>query len=113
MPASKPADPFVGVWDLISFERRTASGEEQFETFEENALAKARHFFERSGGMPTFADDSGMCVDALAGEPGVYSKRWSGRLDLEDPSPPPPPQAARKSAAANAIAASANSRFML
>jgi XTP/dITP diphosphohydrolase len=56
---------------------------EQFETFEENALAKARYFFERSGGMPTFADDSGMCVDALAGEPGVYSKRWSGRLDLE------------------------------
>jgi XTP/dITP diphosphohydrolase len=56
---------------------------EQFETFEENALAKARYFFERSGGMPTFADDSGMCVDALSGEPGVYSKRWSGRLDLE------------------------------
>jgi XTP/dITP diphosphohydrolase len=56
---------------------------EEFETFEENALAKARYFFELSGGMPTFGDDSGMCVDALNGEPGVYSKRWSGREDLE------------------------------
>ena len=56
---------------------------EQFETFEENALAKARYFFQLSGGMPTFGDDSGMCVDALGGEPGVYSKRWSGRGDLE------------------------------
>jgi XTP/dITP diphosphohydrolase len=51
---------------------------EQFETFEENALAKARYFFEVSGRMPTFGDDSGMCVDILNGEPGVYSKRWSG-----------------------------------
>jgi XTP/dITP diphosphohydrolase len=56
---------------------------EKFETFEENALAKARYFFEQSGGMPTFADDSGMCVDALGGEPGVFSKRWSGQHDLE------------------------------
>ena len=55
---------------------------EQFETFEENALAKVRYFFDRSGGMPTFADDSGMCVDALGGKPGVHSKRWSGP-DLE------------------------------
>jgi XTP/dITP diphosphohydrolase len=56
---------------------------EEFDTFEENALAKARYFFELSGGMPTFGDDSGMCVDVLNGEPGVYSKRWSGREDLE------------------------------
>jgi XTP/dITP diphosphohydrolase len=55
---------------------------ESFETFEENALAKARYFYEASGGFPTFGDDSGMCVDALDGEPGVYSKRWSGREDL-------------------------------
>lgn len=55
---------------------------ESFETFEENALAKARYFYEASGGIPTFGDDSGMCVDALGGEPGVYSKRWSGREDL-------------------------------
>ncbi len=56
---------------------------EEFDAFEENALAKARYFFEVSDGMPTFGDDSGMCVDALNGEPGVYSKRWSGREDLE------------------------------
>ena len=55
---------------------------ESFETFEENALAKARYFYEASAGIPTFGDDSGMCVDALDGEPGVYSKRWSGREDL-------------------------------
>ena len=51
---------------------------ERYDTFEGNALAKARYFFELSGGLPTFGDDSGMCVDALGGEPGVYSKRWSG-----------------------------------
>jgi len=56
---------------------------EQFETFEENAIAKARYFFQLSGGIPTFGDDSGMCVDALGGEPGVFSKRWSGREDLD------------------------------
>ena len=56
---------------------------ERFETFEENALAKARYFFGISGGMPTFGDDSGMCVDVLGGEPGIYSKRWSGSEHLE------------------------------
>ena len=55
---------------------------EAYDTFEGNALAKARYFYELSGGLPTFGDDSGMCVDALGGEPGVYSKRWSGREDL-------------------------------
>jgi len=56
---------------------------ERFDTFEDNALAKARYFFELSGGMPTFGDDSGMCVDALGGEPGVYSKRWSENEELD------------------------------
>jgi XTP/dITP diphosphohydrolase len=56
---------------------------ERFDTFEENALAKARYFFDISGGMPTFGDDSGMCVDVLGGEPGIYSKRWSGSEHLE------------------------------
>jgi XTP/dITP diphosphohydrolase len=64
-------------------ESERENGLEEFETFEENALAKARYFFEVSGGLPTFGDDSGMCVDALGGEPGVYSKRWSGREDLD------------------------------
>lgn len=54
---------------------------EAFATFEENALAKARHFHERTG-LATFADDSGLEVHALGGKPGVFSKRWSGRGDL-------------------------------
>lgn len=54
---------------------------ESFATFEENALAKAKYFFERTG-RPTFADDSGLEVSALGGAPGVLSKRWSGRTDL-------------------------------
>lgn len=55
---------------------------ECFDTFEANALAKARYFHARSGGCPTLADDSGLCVVALGGAPGVFSKRFSGRNDL-------------------------------
>lgn len=54
---------------------------EVFDTFEENALAKAR-YFHRLCGLPVLADDSGLCVDALDGAPGVFSKRYSGRTDL-------------------------------
>jgi XTP/dITP diphosphohydrolase len=54
---------------------------EAFETFEANALAKARYFHALTG-RPTIADDSGLEVEALAGQPGVRSKRWSGRTDL-------------------------------
>lgn len=54
---------------------------ESYPTFLENSLAKARHFYKLSG-MPTLADDSGLVVDALAGAPGVLSKRYSGRSDL-------------------------------
>jgi XTP/dITP diphosphohydrolase len=51
------------------------------ETFEENALAKGRYFAALSG-LPVVADDSGLEVIALGGQPGVRSKRWSGRSDL-------------------------------
>jgi XTP/dITP diphosphohydrolase len=54
---------------------------EHYESFEENALAKARYFARLNGG-PVVADDSGIEVAALRGEPGVRSKRWSGRPDL-------------------------------
>jgi len=54
---------------------------ESWETFEENALAKAQYFYRRTG-LPTFADDSGLAVDVLGGRPGVRSKRYSGRADL-------------------------------
>ena len=56
---------------------------EGYGAFEENALAKARYFFSRCGGLDVVADDSGLVVDALGGEPGVRSKRWSDRTDLE------------------------------
>ena len=56
---------------------------ERFETFEENAAAKARYFFIASGGTPTVADDSGLVVRALGGAPGVRSKRWSNRPELD------------------------------
>lgn len=54
---------------------------EEFDSFETNALAKARYFAERSG-LATIADDSGLEVLALAGRPGVHSKRFCGRADL-------------------------------
>lgn len=56
---------------------------ERFETFEENAAAKARYFHLASGGLPTIADDSGLEVVALSMAPGVRSKRWSNRPDLD------------------------------
>ena len=54
---------------------------EAFDTFAANALAKARYFHQLTG-LPTVADDSGLEVAALSGQPGVRSKRWSGRSDL-------------------------------
>ena len=56
---------------------------EVYGSFEENALAKARYFFGRCGGLDVVADDSGLVVDALGGEPGVRSKRWSDEVELE------------------------------
>ena len=51
--------------------------EEPHCTFVENALAKARHAAQLSG-LPALADDSGLCVSALGGAPGVYSARYAG-----------------------------------
>jgi XTP/dITP diphosphohydrolase len=51
-------------------------GIEMYETFEENAMAKARWFHERTG-VPAVADDSGLEVDALSGAPGVRSRRFA------------------------------------
>lgn len=54
-----------------------AEADEPHATFIENALAKARHA-SRLSRMPAFADDSGICVAALGGEPGVHSARFAG-----------------------------------
>ncbi len=46
-------------------------------TFEENSLLKSRYTCAATG-LPAIADDSGLCVDALNGDPGIYSARWAG-----------------------------------
>lgn len=55
-----------------------AEAEEPHHTFLENALAKARHA-SRASGLPALADDSGLCVAVLGGEPGVHSAYYAGR----------------------------------
>lgn len=47
-------------------------------TFEENALLKAREM-SIAAGIPAIADDSGLCVDYLNGDPGIFSARWAGK----------------------------------
>jgi len=47
-------------------------------TFQENALKKAREM-SLATGIPAIADDSGLCVDALGGDPGIFSARWAGK----------------------------------
>lgn len=75
-------------WDAITLSDAgvPASPEEDglevHATFEHNALAKARWFHARTG-LPTVADDSGLAVEALGGAPGVRSKRWAERPELE------------------------------
>ena len=58
-------------------EYNVPEAEEPHVTFVENALAKARHAAKLTG-LPALADDSGLCVNALGGAPGVYSARYAG-----------------------------------
>lgn len=64
-------------------EFNVTEAEEPFGTFVENALAKARHV-SRQTGLPAMADDSGICVDALGGKPGVLSARYAGNPKSDD-----------------------------
>lgn len=57
--------------------------EEPHVTFVENALAKARHAAKLTG-LPALADDSGICVSALGGAPGVFSARFAGEPKSDD-----------------------------
>jgi XTP/dITP diphosphohydrolase len=68
--------PF-GIDVLTQSELGISEAEEPHVTFIENALAKARHVSLLSG-LPALADDSGICVTALNGAPGVYSARYAG-----------------------------------
>ena len=67
--------PF-GIDAIAQRELDIADAEEPHVTFVENALAKARHASAASA-LPALADDSGLCVDALGGEPGVRSARYA------------------------------------
>lgn len=60
-----------------------AEAEEPHHTFIENALAKARHA-ARAGGGAALADDSGLCVGALGGAPGVISAHYAGEVTVVD-----------------------------
>lgn len=51
--------------------------EETGENFIQNAEIKAR-YYGKATGLPALADDSGLCVDALGGQPGIFSARWAG-----------------------------------
>ena len=65
--------------DLVSqVSLNISEAEEPHATFLENALAKARHA-SRAANLPALADDSGLCVEALGGEPGVHSAYYAGR----------------------------------
>ena len=68
-----PAVVVVGLDDVTTYDEPV----EDQPTFEGNALLKARAGLAATG-LPTLADDSGLCVDALNGMPGVLSARWSG-----------------------------------
>ncbi|NYI76127.1 non-canonical purine NTP pyrophosphatase [Nocardioides panzhihuensis] len=68
-----PGVSVVGLDDVTHYDEPV----EDAPTFEGNALIKARAGFSATG-LPTVADDSGLCVDALNGMPGVLSARWGG-----------------------------------
>jgi XTP/dITP diphosphohydrolase len=67
----------LGIEVLTQAQLGISEAEEPHCTFIENALAKARHV-SRLSGLPALADDSGICVDALDGAPGVHSARYAG-----------------------------------
>lgn len=67
----------LGIEVLTQSQLGISEAEEPHCTFVENALAKARHV-SRACGLPALADDSGICVEALGGAPGVISARYAG-----------------------------------
>jgi XTP/dITP diphosphohydrolase len=73
----------LGIEVLTQAQLGISEAEEPHCTFVENALAKARHV-SRASGLPALADDSGICVDALGGAPGVQSARYAGENPKSD-----------------------------
>ncbi|MGZ2744042.1 RdgB/HAM1 family non-canonical purine NTP pyrophosphatase [Burkholderia stagnalis] len=72
----------VGIDVIPQGDLAVPEAEEPYRTFIENALTKARHAAQLTG-LPAIADDSGLCVRALRGAPGVYSARYAQRAGLE------------------------------
>ncbi len=73
-------------FSIITMDETPACGmdiDENGETFEENALIKARAVCQKTN-LPTIADDSGICVDALNGNPGVRTARFAGEQATDD-----------------------------
>ena len=66
-----------GIELVAQSELGIGDAEETGQSFIENAILKARHA-ARASGMPALADDSGLCVDALGGAPGLHSARYAG-----------------------------------
>ncbi len=66
-----------GIETMSAGELKLPEPEETGKTFAENARIKAEAAAQRSG-LPAFADDSGLCVEALGGAPGIHSARWAG-----------------------------------
>ena len=84
--ASGNAGKLVELQQLLDGGRHRLRAQSEFDvedveetglTFIENALLKARHAARKTG-LPALADDSGLCVDALGGAPGLYSARYGG-----------------------------------
>ena len=67
----------LGIEVLPQSQFKVTEVDEPHRTFIENAIVKARHACEQTG-LPSLADDSGICVNALNGQPGVLSARYSG-----------------------------------
>jgi len=67
----------LGIEVLLQSQFKVTEVDEPHRTFIENAIVKARHACEQTG-LPSLADDSGICVNALSGQPGVLSARYSG-----------------------------------
>jgi XTP/dITP diphosphohydrolase len=67
----------LGIEVIPQARLKVPEADEPYATFIENALAKARHAASLTG-LPALADDSGICVDALDGAPGVHSARLAG-----------------------------------
>jgi XTP/dITP diphosphohydrolase len=66
-----------GITAVSAGELKLSEPEETGTSFRENARIKAKAAADATG-LPAFADDSGLAVDALGGEPGIYSARWAG-----------------------------------